>query len=125
MKKIIGLIVLTLGISLLVSIISSKVFGIDLEVTDPADLPAALWLAGIIPTVLMIAIISLEIFKTSKITPNAKNGFLLGLSALAIGLFFNFIVFAPHSNGVNMLIKYFHRPEYWSTYIVPLRSNSG
>jgi len=120
MKKIIGLIVLTLGISLLISVISSKFFGIDLETTDPTDLPIALWLAGIIPTVLMILVISLEIFKTSKITPSAKNGFLVGLAFFAIGLFFNFLVFAPHPNGVNVLIKYFHQLEYWSAYALIL-----
>ena len=120
MKKIIGLIILTIGISFLISILSSKCFGIDLEITDPADLPIALWLAGIIPTVLMITIISLEIFKTSKIIPNVKNGFLIGLAFFVIGLFFNFLAFAPHPNGVNMLIKYFHQPEYWSAYILIL-----
>jgi hypothetical protein len=75
MKKIIGLIILTLGISLAISIISSKVFGINLTKTDPANLLLVLWLAGIVPTVLMVMMISLEIFKTSKIIPNAKMDF--------------------------------------------------
>lgn len=120
MKKILTLIFLTIGISFLVSITSSKVFGIDLEITDPADLPIALWLAGIVPTVLMTAIISLEIFKNSKIIPNIKNGFLLGLAATIIGLFVNFLAFTPHPNGLNILIKYFYQPEYWSAYILIL-----
>jgi len=105
---------------LLISVLSSKCFGIDLEITDPADLPLALWLAGIIPMVLMVIIIIFEIFKTSKIIPNAKNGFLLGLAAVAIGLFFDFLAFVPHPNGINILIKYFHQSEYWSAFVLIL-----
>jgi len=120
-----GLIILTLGISLLISVLSSKCFGIDLEVTNPADLPIALWFAGIVPTVLMVGVICLEIFKTSKIIPNVKNGFVLGLGAVVIGLFFDFLAFAFHPNGVNMLFKYFHQPEYWTALVLILLTCIG
>ncbi len=116
--KSIGVILLVLAGSLVACIIGAKLFHVDLETADPAALPFGMWVIGIVATLALVVVATILIFNLTKIKPGAKNGFLLGLAAAAIGFVFDFLAFLPHPNGIQVLSKYFRLPQYWLAFIL-------
>ena len=118
LKRVIGISTLVFLSVLIASIIGAKLVGVDLEVADPANLPLAMWLVGILSSAALCAGGTLWLFKLGEIVPSARNGFLCGLVAGALGFVLDWVALIPHRNGLNILLKYFTRPEYWTAFIL-------
>jgi hypothetical protein len=111
-------IILSLCVAMwLVTVVVSRLFGVNLENTDPASLPQAVWYISIISAGLLSAIGAMWYFKSPKIVSNAKNGFLLGLAMNIFGLVSDFLLFVPHQGGLDIFKKYFAQPMFWLAFV--------
>jgi hypothetical protein len=120
LKRAIGIIILVCIAVLIVCIIGAKLFAVDLEITDPANIPLAMWYYAIISVGVLIAIGAIWYFKSPKIVPSAKNGFLFGLVAAILGFTGDIVALSPHKNGLSILLKYYTQPKYWMAFILIL-----
>ncbi len=106
--------------TLVVTIILSKLFRVELKNTDPSDIPPAMWYIAIISVVLLAAEGTAWYFESPETVPNAKNGFLFGLMAATVGFISDILLLIPHKNGSNILLGYYTKPWYWAAFILIL-----
>jgi len=116
-KRGLGIILLLFFVMWLVTVVLSRLFGVNFENTDPANLPQAVWYISIISAGLLSAIGAMWYFKSPKIVSNTKNGFLFGLAINIFGLVGDFLLFAPHQGGLDVFKKYFVQPMFWFALI--------
>jgi len=119
-KRAIGIIFLVCIAASIACIIEAKLIGVDLETTDPSNIPLAMWYVAIISVVLLVAAGTAWFFNSPETVPNAKNGFLFGLLAIVIGFFGDIIALVPHKNGLGILLEYYSQPKYWAAFILIL-----
>lgn len=114
----IALIILAiLGTSLIICSIYAKKLGIDLKEISPKEIPLPMWLIAMVSTVILCALGTVLLMNSMQIEYNAVNGLFFGLGAIVIGLIFDFLVLAPHKNGLIILSEYLRHPLYWTTYL--------
>jgi len=121
-KRAIGIIFLLIITALITTIILSKLFGVDLEIADPVNVPPAMWYAAIISVAILSGTGTIWFFKSPETVPNAKNGFLFGLLATTLGFIGDIVALVPHKNGLDILLKYYTQPKYWTAFILILMS---
>ena len=119
-KRAIGIIILLCVASLIFTAILSISFETDLEITDPENIPLTMWLTAIIFVGILITLGAVWYFKSPKIVPSIRNGFLFGLITVIMGLISDFLAFVPHKNGLDILQKYFTQPFFWTAFLVIL-----
>lgn len=118
--RAIGIGIVLFVVSLIINAISSKIIGVDLNKDYPASFPLSLWLASIISVVILSILGSLWYFKSPKIVPDAKNGFLQGLVIIILGFILDGVAIVPRSNGRKIMTGYYKEPLYWTALIVIL-----
>lgn len=116
-KRGLGIILLLVVVMWLITVIISRLFGVNLENTDPANLPQAVWYISIISAGLLSAIGAMWYFKSPKIVSNTKNGFLLGLAMNIFGLVGDFLLLVPHQGGLDIFKKYLAQPMFWLAFV--------
>lgn len=105
---------------LIVCIIESKLFSVDLKITDPANIPLTMWYISIISAVALSAAGAMWFFKSSKTVPSAKNGFFFGLLLVIIGFIGDIVALVFYKDGAAILLKYYTQPKYWAAFILIL-----
>ena len=116
-KRAIGIIFLLCIATLIVTIILSRLFGVDLEITDPSNIPPVMWYVAIISVVILSVIGTIWFFKSPETVSNARNGFLFGLLAATLGFISDILLLIPHKNGLSILLNYYTQPKYWAAFI--------
>ena len=119
-KRAIGIILLICIAVLIVCIIESKLFSVDLKITDPTNIPLAMWYISIISAVALSAAGAMWFFKPSKMVPSAKNGFFFGLLVVIIGFIGDIVALVFYKDGATILLKYYTQPKYWAAFILIL-----
>lgn len=119
-KRAIGIIFLVLIAGLIVEIIESKLFGVDLKEIDPASIPLAMWYISIIATVVESAVGAIWFFKSSETVPSTKNGFFFGLLFVIIGFIGIIVLLIFYQDGATILLKYYAQPKFWAMFILSL-----
>ena len=119
-KRAIGIIFLILIAVLITTIILSKLFGVDLETTDPANIPPAMWYAAIISVAILSGTGTIWFLKSPETVSNAKNGFLFGLLTTTLGFIGDIVALVPHKKGLDILLKYYTQPKYWAAFVLIL-----
>lgn len=116
-KRAIGIIFLLCIATLIATIILSKLFGVDLEITNPSGIPLAMWYVAIMSVVILSGTGTIWFFKSPETVSNAKNGFLFGLIAATVGFISDILLLIPHKNGLSILLNYYTQPKYWAAFV--------
>jgi cytochrome bd-type quinol oxidase subunit 2 len=114
--------------------ISSAIIGIllagflNIDVENTNEIPISLWYWGISATIVLLIFFTRWYFKDTKISRNAKEGFLFGAAAILIGTIIDAIIVIPYiiinQNSAEVL-AYYLSPLFWITLLVILAVSSA
>lgn len=118
-KRAIGIIFVLFIVIHAITVIESKLLGINLETQDPKIMPLTMWYVTLISAFIFSALGAMWFFRFRE-KPNAKNGFLFGIAVSMFGFIADIILFARLKSGLNILLKYYIQPWYWIIFILIL-----
>jgi len=103
-----------------ICIIWSRSIGIDLKNADPTNMPQSMWNVAHAAAFIFSILGTIWYFRSPKIIPCTKNGFLFGLTIVVFGFSISSMLLLPHKNGSTILLNYFTQLNYWLAYILIL-----
>ncbi|MDP3970578.1 MAG: hypothetical protein Q8P90_02660 [bacterium] len=92
---------------LVVIIIESKIFAIELEFTNPATIPLTMLITTIIFTILISMLGAWWFLRSSGKISFIKGGLYFGLTLSAMGFVGDVVAFVPHEGGLDVFVSYF------------------
>ena len=123
-KRAISITIIISFVVYLISVIGSKLLGIDLETANAANMPTAMWYVALISVSIISTLGAIWYFRSSKIVPNIKNGLLLGLIFSIFGFIVSIILLLIQENGGDIILSYFAQVEFWMAFILIITTSS-
>jgi hypothetical protein len=117
-KRALGIIIVASIASLFVTIIGGKIFGVDLEIVYPINIPTNMWAFSIGGVIVISLLASSWYLYKQKFTSTAIAGYIFGILFVVIGFLGDIIALVPHNNGFDILLGYYAQPIYWLTLIM-------
>jgi hypothetical protein len=117
-KRAVGIAFLVCLAVLLVLIIESKAFGVDLKATDPTSIPLVMWLLSILAAVVLSSAGAAWFLQSPGTFSYTKSGFQFGLSLAFLGFLGDIVAFIPYKDGLELFVKYFSHLRFWSAFIL-------
>lgn len=102
--------------SLVINAVGGRVLHVDVARTQPADMPASMWLVGLLGTATITAL-GASWYLSAK-GGGALTGLTLGLVFVFVGIALDAVFILPLKNGRRMLLGYFRQWQYWLTLSV-------
>ena len=119
-KRAIWISVLLYAATFLIGIVVALILGTDLSGETP--ITKMHWVLSIILSVILAGLFSLWYFKGRKIKISQKEGLYLGLTFLAVGIFFDLLFIIPYLalgvGDVNSLLNYYQDPFFWISVVL-------
>lgn len=112
------IILLVLGALFLVCNICIKKYEVNLNDMSPKELPHTMWAIVMISAIVLYVLAEILFLNVMNLDFNVVNGLLFGLGAAIIGLILDFLVLAPHKDGLEIISQYRRHPLYLLTYIL-------
>ena len=93
------------------------IFLLSVASAGSSEIPGVMWYVAIASVAVLSGFGTIWFFKSPETVPNAKNGFLFGLMAAAIGFIGDILLLVPHKNGLNLLLGYYTQIKYWAAFV--------
>ncbi len=103
---------------IIIIVILSKIFSIELEFVDTSKIPTSLWAFAIFSASMISGISSLWYFNDSKTKPTLLKGLKFGLFASFLGFISDILLLIPYKGGLNNFLKFTLRYEFWLAFLL-------
>ena len=109
----------------IVSFILGTITGIFMEVDLSAatEIPDTVWYVGMVLTIILMVLFTSWYFRIPQTKPNAKNGFLFGITAMIVGFVLDAVIIFPSMMATDApadMMAYYMNPFFWITLILML-----